>query len=101
MNANFWVRISAHKKYRQWTAGRTETFKHKPTTASNQVVVNIQLNVPDAFFETPQFQAIIDVPEDAVTAREVRVEVADNIAQMISEQLGVQVHVVVPEIDDG
>lgn len=99
MNADFWVRISATKKFRQWAAGRIETFKKKPTTTANQIAVNIQINVPDAFFETPQFQAVIDVPEDAVTAREVRVEVADNIAQLISEQLGVRVHVAVPEAD--
>lgn len=100
MNADFWIRITASKKWNNWYAGRTETFKKKPTTSSNQIAVNVQINVPDTFFETPQFQAIINVPEDAVTARKVNVEVADNIAQMISEQLGVQVHVVIPETDD-
>ena len=95
MIANFWLRVQAKKTryaHSPFAAGKIETFKKKPQTAANEVAVNIQFEIPDAFFQTPQLKATVKIPDDAVNRTEISASVCDNFAEALSEQLGVQVH---------
>ncbi len=93
MIANIWIKIEAKKQYRQWYQGRTSVFKKKPDTNKNEVAIALSIEIPDAFFETPQLKATISIPEDSVTPVHIDVDVTDNIANILSQQLGITVHV--------
>lgn len=93
MLAEFWVKIEATKKYRSWCCGPVKVSKSKPATKANEVAVKIAIDIPDAYFETPELSAKITVPEDSVNKPVITPQVESNIAKLISEQLGVQVHV--------
>lgn len=101
MEANFWIRIEAKKVDSRFEACRIQSFKNKPTTRINEVVFKVRFCIPDSFFETPQLCAVIEIPEYAVTFPVIDAEVQDNIAEEISRQLGMRVHISVPETNDG
>lgn len=93
MLSTFWVKIAAKKRYRSWEPGTVEVRKLKPATKANEVAVKISVEIPDAYFETPELSAKITVPEEAVNKPVITPEVQDNLAVLISEQLGMKVHV--------
>lgn len=93
MEANFWVKIEANKRHNRWNSGAVEVRKQKPATKANEVAVRITLNIPDAYFETPELSARISVPESAVNKTLITPEVQTNIGNLISQQLGVKVHI--------
>lgn len=93
MQARIWLRIEAFKQGRQWHCGKVSTYKNKPATDANEVAIAIDIDLPDALFERPQLTAKISVAQDSLGEVLAVAEVADNVGQMLSEQLGVQVHV--------
>lgn len=97
MEANFWVKVKAVKRGSFWHKGAVSLTIAKPATSANEVAIKINLQLPDALFDTPQLQASIIVPDNAVTKPVLDAEVQDNIADALSEQLGVNVNVTVDE----
>ena len=97
MEANFWVKIKAVKRYQGWQRSSITTSIAKPSTKPNEVAIKITLVLPDALFEKPQLTARIEIPNDAVTQPNLSADVQDNIAEALSEQLGINVSISVPE----
>lgn len=93
MEASFWVKLEANKKYNRWQSGTVEVRKSKPATRANEVAVKITLDIPDAYFETPELSARITVPESSVNKPVITPDVQDNIGELISQQLGFKVHI--------
>lgn len=93
MKAEFWVKIEAKKQSKWWRFGSVECRKSKPATSANEVAVKMIIEIPDAYFETPELQARIMVPEDCVNRPVITPEIQTNISEMLREQLGVQVHI--------
>ena len=97
MKAEFWVKIEAKKQYKSWNFGSVECRKSKPSTSANEVAVKMVIEIPDAYFETPELQARIVVPDDCVNRPIITPQIQTNISEMLREQLGVQVHMSVDE----
>lgn len=95
MKAVFFVKIEAKKpnKYSSiWNFGSVSAFKTKPSTKANEISIRLEVNVPDKYFDVPELQAKITVPDDAIN-NVISPDVESNIAQIISEQLGMRVNV--------
>ncbi len=63
----------------------------KPNAAAGEVVLALDVNVPDALFERPVLRAKIEVP-DLPTAN-ISTEVMAGISKAISDQLGIRVEI--------
>ena len=99
MNAAFWVKVKAKKSYRQWIKSSVSVTANKPSTASNEVAIKLNLVLPDTLFEQPQLVANITIPENDTAKPEISADVQDNIAELLSEHLGINVSVTMPEAE--
>ena len=95
MKSEFWVKIEAKPGYIKgtWRAGSVSTTKAKPGTKKNEVAVKVSVDIPDAYFNTPELSVNVKVPEEMVNRPIITPEVEDNIAQSIVDQLGFKVNV--------
>lgn len=94
MLAEFWIKLEGKKnRYRTWDCGNIETRKSKPTTKANEIAIKLSVEIPDSYFETPDFSAKITVPADSVNKPVITPIVQDNIGKLLSEQLGFKVHI--------
>lgn len=64
-----------------------------PALDSHEVAVLVTLEIPDALFQKPQLQASITVPADAVSAPVIEATVMDNIREIASQELGVDLQI--------
>lgn len=83
-----------------WRAGVMRLTKQRPALASDEIAVEINLVVPAALFEKPTLKIEAEIPADAAIATEIPAEVQDNIAEVIRDQTGLKVEIVVPEEED-
>ena len=66
---------------------------NKPALSSHEVAVRLSLSLPDELFSKPQLQASITVPKDAVSAPVIDAGVVDNIQEVVSKELGVDLSI--------
>lgn len=84
----FFLTLRKSPKYPYLTA----TIKAKrPDAASGEVVLALDVNVPDALFDRPLLRAKIEVPD--LPTSDISAEVMAGISKAISDQLGVRVEV--------
>lgn len=93
MNASVWIKIKAKKSYNHWSCGPVSSSKSKPTTGKDEVAIKLNIEIPNGFFEKPQIEAKITIPKGDVNKPVISAEVEDNVAQLLTEQLGVNVHI--------
>lgn len=106
MEANFYLVIQGKKSrlahFRaQGTreVGEIQVRKNKPSTKQDEIAVKVSLDIPDALFEKPTLQIAAAVPEDSGHGPVITTEVADNLAEVIRQQTGLQVHISAPELE--
>ena len=105
MKTSMWIKISARRcRYggtpKPWEACGAEVRKSKPATGPNEIALKLEVEIPDAYFEVPEFSATISVPDSAMDKPVIAASVQDNIAKALSKQLGVKVHVDVTEAQE-
>jgi hypothetical protein len=73
-----------------------------PALASSEIAVKISLEIPDAVFEKPAFEANITIPKEAISKPVIETEVIDNVQALIKQNLGfeVKLQLVEPKEDD-
>ena len=97
MKAEFWVVLTAKKsKYgpepKEWESDGVPTVRmNKPATRADQVAVKIVAEVPDTYFEKPQLQATIRIPEGGKARQEIVAEMQAHAAQDLRERFGIEV----------
>ena len=74
--------------------------KGSPSLAANEVAVKVKLELPDAIFDKPAFEAEITVPEEAVSKPVITAEVVDNVEEIIKQNTGFEVTLQVVEKDE-
>lgn len=75
--------------------------KNKPgTVKTNEIAVQIHLDIPDGLFVKPTLEAHVSIPEGATLGFTVTAEVQDNLAQIIREHSGLTVRVTGDEIGE-
>lgn len=97
MQASFWTKIKVKKLYNSWTSSTISALKNKPDVKKDEVAVKITIEIPDSYFETPELAAKIVVPADAVNKPIITPTVQHNISEELKKQLGMSVHVTVPD----
>lgn len=97
MKTAVWLRVAGRKTYGRWGAGQVQAFKSKPSTLANQLAIRLELEIPDAYFETPEIKAVVTLPEPA--GREtIAAGIERGVAEALTRELGVTVRLA---SDDG
>lgn len=92
MKAEFWVKIAARKGYTTWQqAGTPKASKTKPAVGRDEVPIKCVIDIPDAYFDEPEITFTAKLPprdgHPVATA-----DLERTIADALSNQLGVKVH---------
>jgi len=74
--------------------------RNKPNTKRNEVAIRLEIELPDTLFERPQLEAQIKVPDSELGKPVVTSEVQDNLAEVLSKQMGMEVRVSYPGADE-
>ena len=85
------------KKNERWSRQgyfNSRLTQKKPALAANEVAVRVELDLPDAVFSKPAFEATIKVPESAVSKPVINAEVIDNVENIIQQTTGFTVKLV-------
>src|SRR5690606_28899654 len=70
----------------------------QPSLSRNEICVELKVQVPKALFSRPALKALVSVPKDAPAGSPViTAEVANNVRELLQQQLGMRVEVTVPE----
>lgn len=70
----------------------------RPSLSRNEICVELKVQVPKALFSRPALKALVSVPKDAPAGSSViTAEVANNVRELLQQQLGMRVEVTVPE----
>jgi hypothetical protein len=94
MEAVVWLRIEGKKgRYgTPWVPGTIAVAKSKPSPRDNEVAVKITLEIPDAVFDEPVFEAKLKLPETTRNFPE-KTEIAQHLGAALSEKMGFRVKV--------
>jgi hypothetical protein len=93
MNVEAYLIIGAGKHGLYYQATGLRVTRKRPDTKSNEIAIRLDLEIPDMLFQKPQLQAKFAIPEDSVSQPVISAAVMDNIAETLSQQLGIKVHV--------
>lgn len=78
-------------------AGAIRLTKKKPSTASDEIAVCLDIEIPDNLFIKPTLHASVSVPDGPPHGGIITADVADNIAAIIHQQTGFSVSVTAPQ----
>jgi hypothetical protein len=97
MNADIWIVIRGRKYgYQSWALGSIRATKKKPAIASNEIAIRLKLEIPNAVFDEPVFEASISLPEPSINMPN-KAEIADGISEAMSRNMGFKVKVSMEE----
>lgn len=88
------VKRTGNGYYKRYTSRLT---KASPALASNEVAVKVRIELPDAIFDKPAFEAKVVVPEEAVSKPVIEASVIDNVEQIIKQNTGFEVKLEIVE----
>ena len=75
--------------------------KNKPDTAANELAIKLDLEIPNSLFMKPSLNFKIEIPEGAASFPVIEAAVQDNLAEMLSNEMGQKVHLSVSSEEDG
>ena len=71
--------------------GSAKVTKNSPKLLSDEIVMELKINIPDAIFKKPSLTAEIKIPEDAVNRPMIAADVAENIKNSLEKISGYDV----------
>lgn len=77
--------------------GSVRVTKNKPALDFSEIAIHLNINVPDSLFKKPQLSATIDIQESQITPQVITAEIADNIRDLVQQNLGIELKIVQPE----
>lgn len=80
MNIKKWLTVNSNK-----AARITQT---KPTLASNEIAILLDINLPDELFRKPRLEAKITIPKEAGGSDVISTEVVENVKEAIQLATG-------------
>lgn len=89
MNTSFYLKVN------KWGSVRAVT--QAKSLAGDEVLISLELEIPDRIFEKPSLQATITIPEEAVGNTPINAEVKDNVAEAIEQATGLKFAITVVE----
>lgn len=73
----------------------TRVTDRQPSLAAGEVAMRVTCDLPDALFQRPMLSAKITIPKDKVSPATIDASVADNIAEIIRQNLGVDLKITI------
>lgn len=73
----------------------TRVTERQPSLAAGEVAMRVTCDLPDALFERPLLSAKITIPKDKVLPAMIDASVADNIAEIVRQNLGVDLKITI------
>lgn len=64
-----------------------------PALDSHEIAIKLEMDIPEELFSKPQLSAKITVPKDAISSPVIDADVVDNIEEIISRELGVDMSI--------
>jgi len=64
-----------------------------PKLGAGEIVLNLDVEVPSSLFQRPALSAKVSVPPGQTLSSEITAAVANNLGRLVSERLGMSVHV--------
>ncbi len=77
--------------------GSVQAKKTKPRTASNEVAIKLDIEIPDALFMRPAMLATISIPEGSTLSSVLTATVKNDIAAALKKQAGVNITITAEE----
>ena len=74
--------------------------KNMPDTASNEIAVKLDLDIPNSLFMKPSLNFKMSIPESAASFPVLEAAVQDNLAELLANELGQKVHLSVSSEED-
>jgi len=96
MEANFWIKIIAKKRYGRTQFARADAFAKKPTINEDEIALKISMTIPDEVFEEPVFEAKFVIPRAVKNVPEM-LNVAKQVGDAMSKQTGFKINVSIPQ----
>ncbi len=87
------------KRKEHWKTSARLAVK-SPSLKSHEIAIALRINIPNELFSKPQLQASIVIPEDSVSAPVIDAQVIDNLQEVVSKQLGVDLSISLLESKD-
>lgn len=81
-------KTTTYSNYRKYSSRMS---KGSPSLDADEIAVLVMLELPDAIFEKPTFQANIEVPASAVSKPVIEASVIDNVEEIIKQNTGFEV----------
>ncbi len=72
-------------------SGSVRVLKSKPSLGWDEISMEVNLVVPKALFERPQFRAELTIPDTAVQSTSVPVDLTDQLQEIIQQSTGYEV----------
>lgn len=107
MKISCYLKVQAKKnEYRReitdsdyFIPGSLTVTKSKPNTSANEIAVKLDIEIPNSLFVKPTLNFEMTIPEDSVAIPVLNVEAQQNLAELLSEQIGQRVHLSVSADD--
>lgn len=90
LEKSFWLMASVNKKRGYSRELSLPRVGAKNTAKSGEVAIQVTLSLPETLFTKPQLRATIGVDQSQISSAVVDAEVANNIADLVAENLGIQ-----------
>ena len=74
MSENIEFYLILHKRNR-WADPTVRITKGSPVLKKNEISIKMKVSVPSALFETPQLQAVVNLPDDRLAPEVFNLEV--------------------------
>ncbi len=87
----FYLILHKSGKYARPTARIT---KGSPALKKNEISIKMKVSVPSALFETPQLQAVVNLPEDRLAPEVFNLDVKQNLEEIITQNTGLTVEII-------
>ncbi len=92
IKANAYLVLKYNKKQGYNSTLSVKATKNKPSTASDEIAVKIQLDVPKALFTKPAYEAHLTIDESSAPTM-VIADLKNNIEEVLRERLNLSVSV--------
>jgi hypothetical protein len=98
LTGTFYLALSPKKVSAYRDAELSARISTKPPSLNRgEVAMKLVVNVPASLFEAPALRASVTIPEGTVTPHPVDAAVLDNVQELLSARLGLDVQVAMVE----
>jgi hypothetical protein len=85
------------KKQRGWGQLSVRVTERQPSLEGGEVAIKVTAALPEVLFQRPLLTAKISVPEDKCSPATIDATVAENITDIVRQQLGIDMKLVIEQ----